>query len=55
MDVVGHHAPRVDGHAGRGGVASEHVGSGAATAGQAMTGARPVTALGIEPIMLSSA
>ena len=25
MDVVGHHAPRVDAHAGRDGVASEHV------------------------------
>ena len=28
MDVVGHHAPRVDGPAGRAGVASEHVDSG---------------------------
>ena len=28
MDVVGHHAPRVDGHAGRCGVASEDVDGG---------------------------
>ena len=28
MDVVGHHAPRVNGHAGRGGVASEDVDGG---------------------------
>ena len=28
MDVVGHHAPRVNGHAGRGGVAAEDIDSG---------------------------
>ena len=50
MDVVGHHAPRVDGHARRGGVASEDVDSGG---GHGRTGedcARPFMAMVIEQI-----
>ena len=57
MDLVGHHTPRVNGHAGRGGVGRRALIAKAATAGQAKTGAQPFTAMVIEqstPMLASS-